>query len=706
MSKNYTFNDYAFGETIVRYVIMNETKRVFMMLIPKDTLSDVCDDYNTYPNESQFSDYHDFRAGALCHLHLSHHYISPCCDSMRLGQSFDEMYFKSQKKIDLEDKTVIETEVVSDEGYRVIHKLTNYNGEGGFEVECVFVNDSDRDFRLEMLTSASLDSLSPYQNDDSSRDIYYHTFKSGWALEGRHLRRSIAELNLNQAWGGSFECYKIGTNGSRPTANYFPYAALEDEAHGIIWGMKLAHNASWQMELLRYGIKLSLSCGIGDLSYSNWAKTVKPNESFAAPKAYVAAVKGGIADLSYEFEKMHRRDVDAYGEKDSMAIIFNEYCTPWGKPTHENNIKLADKLKDSKAKYFVMDGGWYNGTIGDWDKYKKDKFPYGLKTYADEIRKRGLIPGIWFEFESVAEGAGRYGSEYDHMYLKHDGIPIRGQVNKGRREKFIDFSNPDAIEFLDNNVIKLLKDNGFGYIKVDYNSNMGICIDGEESAGEALRKNQEAVRNYFIKMKKEIPDLIIENCASGGMRLEPSMMAVSAMASFSDTHECVDFPIVAANMHYLIMPRQSQIWCVLNPEFDDNRFSYTISAGFLGRICWSGDFVGMSDKQMDQVYRAENFYEEVSDIIRCGKSIIYRTEKFINNRYPKGTQAVIRYSDDGDRALLVYHCFETPEKLEIPLVGKWEIEKSLYECNIDVNDKIVIDENREICANVVLLKKA
>ena len=267
MSMNYTFNDYIFGETVVRYIIMNDTKKVFMMLIPIDTLSCICDDYDSYPIVSQFGDNHDYHSGALCHLHLSHHYISPCNDSMRLGQSFDEMYFKSQKKMEFEDKTVIETEIVSDEGYHVIHKLTNYNGEGGFEVECVFVNDSDRIFKLEMLTSASLDNLSPYQNDDSSRDIYYHTFKSGWALEGRHLKQSIIELNLNKAWGGSYECYKTGTKGSRPTANYFPYAAVEDEAHGVIWGMQLAHNSSWQMELLRYDIKLSLSCGIGDWNF-------------------------------------------------------------------------------------------------------------------------------------------------------------------------------------------------------------------------------------------------------------------------------------------------------------------------------------------------------------------------------------------------------------------------------------------------------
>ena len=35
------------------------------------------------------------------------------------------------------------------------------------------------------------------------------------------------------------------------------------------------------------------------------------------------------------------------------------------------------------------------------------------------------------------------------------------------------------------------------------------------------------------------------------------------MASFSDAHECDEIPIIAANMHRMILPRQSQIWAVV-----------------------------------------------------------------------------------------------------------------------------------------------
>ena len=55
-----------------------------------------------------------------------------------------------------------------------------------------------------------------------------------------------------------------------------------------------------------------------------------------------------------------------------------------------------------------------------------------------------------------------------------------------------------------------------------------------------------------MKMKEDIPGLIVENCASGGNRLEPSMQNITDLASFSDAHEAIEIPCIAANLHNLI----------------------------------------------------------------------------------------------------------------------------------------------------------
>lgn len=699
----YTIREYQLADTLVRYIIFDESQKVFLQLLPKQCEAEVYYPYEAYKKDGQFADHYDWFAGALCHIQLSHHSQSPYANCFKFGQSYDDLRFASQECTCDQGKTRICTVMSSQENYEVVHELEYMDGDSGFTVSCSFINQSDRVFRLEAITSVALDGLTPYGDDDHSEDLVYHTFRSGWATEGKHICQTIPELNLEKSWGGNFTNVKIGTQGSRPTCEYFPCVAVEDVKRNVLWGIQLVHNATWQIDLSRHGRDLSLSGGLGDVQYGHWFKDVAPGERFDAPKAYVTTVCGELADICDALLRMREKDIVAYGE-DDMAITFNEWCTTWGHPTHEGNMKILNRIHQSKAKYFVMDAGWNNGPIGDW-QYKQASFPYGLKAYTDAVRAKGRIPGIWMEFECTGEGSESYCSEYDALHLQKNGKVIVGTVNKSRKESFWDFRNPKTRELLQERVINLLKDNGFGYLKIDYNADIGIGCDGAESPGEGLRQNQQAVRDFIAEIKKQIPGIMIENCSSGGMRLEPSMMAVTGMCSFSDAHECYEFPVIAANMHYLIPPCQSQIWCVLKPEFDGDRFSFTISAGFLGRICWSGNVAELSDQQIDEIYRAESFYEEVADIIRHGKSYLYRTQDTVNYRKPQGTQAVVRYSDDGNRALVVYHCFDDPQELTIALDGSWEIEKALYPAQAFVTETLTINEKRVCCGNVLLLKK-
>ncbi len=698
------YKTYIFGDTAVRYHFTDDNK-VFMQLLPSGTVEKACDRYCRYEKDFQFTDAFDWYSGALVHLHLTHHSKSPYTNSCKLAGSYKDLYFKSQEEIKDNDITTIKTILASNEGYEVVHELIFQESDGAFTVETSFVNNSKKDFTLEMLSSGAIDGLSPYSDTEHSKELKIHIFKSGWATEGKHMVYSLSDLNLEKAWGGNYKSHKIGTMGARATADYFPFAAVEDEKTGVIWGMTLLINSTWQMEFSRYGRDISFTGGIGDKKFGGWSKTVKPGESFTAPKAYIAAVSGSIEDMADVMLKMRDRSIDAYGEN-GMYTMFNEWCTTWGNPTHEGNIALCKKLSGSKIKYFVMDDGWFCGKIGDWEP-DMNKLPKGLKAYTDEIRTLGIIPGLWMELEVAAEGSEHYENDkYSHLMLKQDGTVIEGQVGLSRKEKLWDFNNPETVEYLKETVIKFIRDNGFGYLKVDYNAEYGNTCDGCENEAENFRKHLEGAADFFRLIKKEIPDIIIENCASGGMRLDPVMTGITAMSSFSDAHECFEFPIIAANLHYLLPPCQSQIWCVLKPEFDKNRFAFTISAGFLGRICWSGDFVGLTGEQMKEVIKAESFYEEVSDIIRHGKSYVYRTADDINYRYPEGTQAVLRYADTEDKALLVYHTFDKPEKLEIPIMDKWEVDRTLYPSQIMISDNITIDEIKPIFGNVVLLKKS
>lgn len=215
--------------------------------------------------------------------------------------------------------------------------------------------------------------------------------------------------------------------------------------------------------------------------------------------------------------------------------------------------------------------------------------------------------------------------------------------------------DPWVTDYLTNKVIGTLRENGFGYLKVDYNESIGIGCDGAESLGEGLRQAVDASRDFFRKIAEELPELVIENCASGGHRLEPSMMELVSMASFSDAHECKCIPIIAANLHRLIRPEQSQIWAVLRAEDDIHRIRYSLCAGFLGRLCLSGDIFGISEESWQETLSAIAFYDRIKEIIRSGRTEVIRCTAESYGK-PAGYQAVLRKYDS--RSLLVVHTFE------------------------------------------------
>ena len=138
----YIYKDHLFGNTLARYIISKENGRVYLNLFPKNAAKTPVEKYESYKSDGQFDDHYDWFDGALFHLQLAHHARSPYSNSLKLGSSYDEMHFKDQTVTKDTNKTIIETLVESDEGYEVIHRLTNYKGETGFEVECTFKNDA------------------------------------------------------------------------------------------------------------------------------------------------------------------------------------------------------------------------------------------------------------------------------------------------------------------------------------------------------------------------------------------------------------------------------------------------------------------------------------------------------------------------------------------------------------------------------------
>ena len=588
--------------------------------------------------------------------------------TMRNSPSAYSFGLAGQIKVSENAKTTIITTLKNASGCWIEHRFSWHDGDQAAEIVTTFHNESAAPVTLEMLSSFSLGGITPFDAADAPGRLRVHRFRSAWSAEGRLETRSIEELHLERSWSGSgMFSERFGQVGTMPVRRWFPFVAVEDTQAGVCWGAQLGWAGSWQMEVYRQHDDVCLSGGLADREFGHWTKTLAPGESLTAPPAYVSCVHGSLDDLCDRLTARQTRAADTHpAVEHDLPIVFNEWCTTWGDPQHDKITAIADRLRDSDVRYLVIDAGWYKQGGADWNSSHGDwmpnagLFPQGLEATAAAIRERGLIPGLWFEMETVGSHSTAF-SLVDHL-LRRDGLPVTV-----RERRFWNLNDPWVVDYLTEQVIDRLERGGFGYLKVDYNETLGLGSDDADGLGEGLRRQVLASYRFFETIRARLPHLVIENCASGGHRLEPSMLARTAMSSFSDAHELVEIPIIAANLHRLLLPRQSQVWAVLHRDDSDQRLTYSLAATFLGRMCLSGEITGLTDSQLGLVRRACQMYRQAASTIRDGVS---RRHGVISPswRHPRGWQAVVRSGRDGTRALVVVHTFaEVCQLLEIPL---------------------------------------
>lgn len=606
--------------------------------------------------------------------------------TLRQSESSRRLQYNSQSVAENEKEIEIHTLLCDARGYEAEHVLKWVKQSKSVECYTIYKNRSDKQITLEMLSSFSLSGLTPFVEGDAYGCLQVHRIRSCWSMEGQVDTQPVEQMQLEPSWcTHGIRAERFGQAGSMPVNHFFPFVAVEDTKSGVTWGAQVAHNSSWQIELFRQDDGLAISGGLADRELGHWLKNLAPGESLVTPVGILSVCRGGLDLVSQRMTHALDRAMEKLpAPEQELPVIFNEYCTTWGCPSHENIADILNSLKGHGCSYFVIDCGWFKEKDVHWDismgdyNISEDLFPEGLDKTVSAIRKAGMVPGIWFEIDNIGKAAKAYQLE-EHL-LKRDGVVLTTNFRR-----FWDMRDPWVQAYLTDKVIGTLREYGFGYMKMDYNDSIGIGCDGAESLGEGLRQNMDASLAFIRKVKQEIPGIILENCASGGHKLEPLMMGECSMASFSDAHECEEIPVIAAALHRVILPRQSQIWAVIRQTDSLKRIAYSCINTFLGRMCLSGDVTNLTKEQWDIIDHSIAFYKQIAPVVRDGFTTYYGTKQ-ISWRHLTGWQGILRENEQA--AFAVIHSFHGKQEeiaMELPAGKTYCIEEVFSDAPVKVS---------------------
>lgn len=577
--------------------------------------------------------------------------------SMRNAQCVNELKFLSQEQ----------------RGCHIITRFEHGNGlffdhvvkleETGVKIHVEVRNETGKTVKFEYLSSFSLGMLSPFHPDDGSGQYFIHRMHSNWSAEGRHERISVECAGLEMSWqSAGLRGLRYGQRSTAPVKNFFPFAGFEDAGAGVLWGVKLDAPGAWELEFSRFCDMLNISGGQPEREFNGWTCQLKDHETYQTMPATVTAVKGDILDLFNRLLLNQVRAPRCEAER-TLPPLFNEFCTTWGRPSQENLTRHVKALKGLGLKYFVLDAGWYckddeHGQQGDW-VLDESKFSGSFDRFLDMIRAEGLIPGIWFEMETVLVNSHVAHDRPDYL-LTLDGLPV--QV--GNR-LFLDLRKEGPRQYLREKVIGFLRKHKIGYVKIDYNASFATGCDGLDSPQENQRQYTLAVRSFYDEIRAALPELVIEVCASGGHRLSPGWIDFADMLSFSDAHECPEIPIIALDVQMLVPMAKSQIWAVLRKNDGSKRLHYSLATTLLGRMCLSGCPADLTAGEMEIVKEGVEFHKAASPLLLSGS---FRLNHEIGDcrSNPAGWQ-IFERSNSSLTCITIHTFGDPPERITVKL---------------------------------------
>jgi len=403
------------------------------------------------------------------------------------------------------------------------------------------INNGERTVSIEQIASTCLDL--------SAEDYDLLHLKGTWARELNEDRIALPQgrFTIDSATGASGNVHN-------------PFLAIMDrttnEHQGRVVGLALMYSGNFAIstEMGEFD-SVRILAGINPF---NFAWRLEAGESFTTPEAIQVFSDHGLNGMSQVWHGFVKQKISPPQFADqSRPTYLNSWEAAYFDIDEAKVLELADRTKELGLEMLVVDDGWFEGrdsdttSGGDWFSDKR-KFPNGIEHVAAQVQAKGLKFGLWFEPEMMSPVSQLFEAHPDWI------IHVPNRINTtGRHQLTLDLSRRDVQDYLFERIDFFLGSGHIDYVKWDMNRNMSDI----GSAGLSPDRQLETAHRYMLgvyalvgKLVEKYPNVLFENCASGGNRFDLGMLRYMSQSWVSDMSEPIGRLPIINGASYLFPP--------------------------------------------------------------------------------------------------------------------------------------------------------
>ncbi len=424
-----------------------------------------------------------------------------------------------------------------------------------------------------------------------------------------------------------------------------------------------------------------------------------PGETFETPHLAMTYSNDGMGGVSRAFHNWARKEGMFHRGMKTGDILLNSWEGIYLDITEEKIIKMMDDIAAFGGELFVMDDGWFgdkyprkkdDSSLGDW-VVDKNKLPNGIKALTDAARERKIKFGIWIEPEMTNTTSELY-EQHPDWVLQTKGRELK--LGRGGTQIVLDMSNPKVQDF----VFKIVDDlmtqyPEISYIKWDANAsiqNYGSLYLPKSKQNNIYVDYHRGLINTLKRVRAKYPDLVIQDCASGGGRANYGLLPYFDEFWVSDNTDALQrvyiqygtslfFPANAMAQHINHVPYWNTGGRIIPVKF---RCDVAMS-GRLGIELQPKD---MTEEERQQCTTCFADYKQLRPVVQTGN--LYR---LLSPYDHKGVASIMYVDDPKSQAVLFVYKITNYYDQPLPRLRLAGLDPqktyTLHERNVKVNQK-------------------